>query len=67
MIIPIRCFTCNKLIANLHEEYKQLLLDGLSQKEALDKVGMKRMCCRRMFLGHVGISELLLKFEAPKR
>lgn len=25
MIIPIRCFTCNKVIADLWEEYEKLL------------------------------------------
>ncbi|ELA41043.1 uncharacterized protein VICG_01925 [Vittaforma corneae ATCC 50505] len=66
MIIPVRCFTCNKLIANVYEDYLQLLRDGMHPNQALNKIGMARICCRRMVLGHVDIADLLLKFENPK-
>jgi len=66
MIIPVRCFTCNKLIANAYEDYLQLVREGVHPGHALDKIGMSRICCRRMMLGHVDIADLLLKFENPK-
>jgi DNA-directed RNA polymerase I, II, and III subunit RPABC5 len=57
MIIPIRCFTCNKLIGDKWETkdkngYVDLLKKGLTEKEALDKLGLQRFCCRRMLLTH---------------
>jgi len=52
-IIHIRCFTCAKLIADKWETYQELIKNGDTNAEALDKIGLKRYCCRRMFLGHV--------------
>ena len=63
MIIPVRCFTCNKEISSRYEEYLKLRQKGLTACEALDKTGMTRICCRRMYLGHVDIAEQLLNFE----
>lgn len=57
MIIPIRCFTCNKLIADKWETYQQLIKDGATELIALNNIGFKRYCCRRMFLGHVDINQ----------
>ena len=39
MIIPIRCFSCGKPIAHLYAQYKTLVEEGATQKEALDKYG----------------------------
>jgi len=60
MSFPIRCFTCNKIISSFEEKYNQLIDSGSSKKDALDAIGMKRYCCRRMFLGHVNIIDQLL-------
>lgn len=60
MSFPIRCFTCNKIIACYEEKYNNLIDSGSSPKDALDTIGMKLYCCRRMFLGHVNIIDQLL-------
>ena len=76
MIIPIRCFTCGKLIAHLWESYEDELQKEYNkeknmkkrvyisipkndtvEKKALDKLGVHKYCCRRMFLGHVDLCE----------
>lgn len=66
MIIPIRCFTCNKIIGNKWETkdpkcpgYIDLLKQGLTEKEAMDKLGLDRFCCRRMILSHTDMAKLL--------
>jgi len=56
MIIPIRCFTCNKVIADKWEAYLKYIKNGSSEAEALDKLSIKRYCCRRMILGHVDVA-----------
>lgn len=56
MIIPIRCFSCAKVIADKWEAYLELIKNGTSEAEALDKLGFKRYCCRRMILTHVDIT-----------
>ena len=57
MIIPIRCFTCGKVCADKWESYIELLKKGSTEAEALDKLGFKRYCCRRMILTHVDIDQ----------
>jgi DNA-directed RNA polymerase I, II, and III subunit RPABC5 len=58
MLIPIRCFSCAKVIADKWELYNQLIKEGNTEKEALDKVGLIRYCCRRMFLGNVDVGQI---------
>ncbi|ORD96341.1 RPAB5 [Hepatospora eriocheir] len=67
MIIPVRCFTCGKEISSRFEEFTQLKESNMRAGEALDILGMKRYCCRRMFLGHVDLSERLLEFETTNK
>jgi len=63
MIIPIRCFTCGKPIAHLWEEFKKRVEKGEDTKKVLDELGVKRYCCRAVFLGHVDLIELVSKFK----
>lgn len=64
MIIPIRCFTCGKVIGNKWEKYLQYLDDNYDVADALDKLGMKRYCCRRMLISHVDLIEKLLLYNS---
>lgn len=52
MIIPIRCFTCGKPIAQDLEDYVKRIDKGENPKSILDSLGYSRYCCRRMFLTH---------------
>lgn len=63
MIIPIRCFSCGKPIAHLWEEYREQVEKGEDKKKALDSLGLKRYCCRAMFLGHVDLIDLNAHFK----
>ena len=63
MIIPVRCFTCNKEISSRYAQYLDQRRNGIAAATALDSLGMKRICCRRMYLGHVDIADQLLNFE----
>lgn len=63
MIIPIRCFSCNKVIANKWEKYKEMITNGVSPEIALNILGLKRYCCRRIFLSHVDIIDKLLLYD----
>lgn len=69
MIIPIRCFTCGKLVADKWEEFARRIKAGEPPGEVLDSLGLKRYCCRRMLLSHVEIIDEVLRFyeEAEKR
>ncbi len=67
MIIPIRCFTCNKVIGNKYDKYEQSLKEGKTEKEALDALCLRRYCCRRMILTHVNLIDKLLDYETLER
>lgn len=69
MIIPVRCFTCGKLIADKWEEFAARVKAGEDAGKVLDSLGVKRYCCRRMLLSHVEIIDDILRFyeEAAKR
>jgi DNA-directed RNA polymerase subunit N (RpoN/RPB10) len=61
MIIPVRCFTCGKVVGSAYDEYKASLAKGKKSKDALDATGLQRFCCRRMIISHVD----LIKDAAP--
>ena len=42
MIIPIRCFTCGKVIGNKWEAYLGLLQAEYQEGDALDALSLKR-------------------------
>jgi DNA-directed RNA polymerase subunit N len=62
MIIPIRCFTCGRLIADNWEEYSRRIRQGEDPAAVLNDMGLKRYCCRRMLLSHVEIIDDILQF-----
>lgn len=63
MIIPIRCFSCGKVIGDLYEKY----LEGIKSKQdpakVLDELGVKRYCCRRMLISHAELIDGVMKFN----
>lgn len=82
MIIPVRCFTCNQVIAQLWEKYQEQIqiqyikdnipenskkrfvdIDELEKKtlegKILDEMRIHKYCCRRMFLSHVDLCEII--------
>jgi DNA-directed RNA polymerase subunit N (RpoN/RPB10) len=75
MIIPVRCYSCGKVISNKYEAYlarvaeikkKENLpiedtilnvmnsnLEKTVEGRVMDELGLTRICCRKIFLGHV--------------
>ncbi|EIN08168.1 hypothetical protein PUNSTDRAFT_68558, partial [Punctularia strigosozonata HHB-11173 SS5] len=62
-IIPVRCFSCGKVIGDKWTRYIKLLEDEYSEGDALDELQLKRYCCRRMVLTHVDLIEKLLQYN----
>ncbi|KAI0151624.1 8 kDa subunit-domain-containing protein [Xylariaceae sp. FL1272] len=68
MIIPIRCFSCGKVTGDLWERYLKYIEDeDCTDGDAMDKLGLKRYCCRRMIMTHVDLIEKLLKYTPDGR
>mgnify|MGYP001160810464 CR=1 FL=1 len=80
MIIPVRCFTCGKVLADKYKYYKTELEkshNGKGEREdsiinvnarniqhtpegkLLDKLGLKRYCCRRAVLTHIDLIDVI--------
>jgi len=55
MMIPVRCFTCGYPIGHKWKEFEERVKKGEDPKKVLDSMGIKRYCCRRMFLSHVDL------------
>ena len=63
MLIPVKCFTCGKVIGNKEEEFSRLLKEKIDMKIILDKFKLDRFCCRRMFLGYENIEDKINMFS----
>lgn len=87
MIIPVRCFTCAKVLADKYEYYvrrckeleeihKEKQKTGFKESEnnielndqhydkairqqVFEELGLERICCRRMMLGHIDLIEII--------
>jgi len=75
MIIPIRCFTCGKVLADKWEYYKKEVakkqdgesvlnvnsktIQNTTEGKVLDELGLKRYCCRRMMISHVDLINII--------
>ena len=59
----MRCFTCNHAIGHMWQHYMEMRQteDG---KACLDNLNLKRICCRRMLLSHVPVTDDLIDFPA---
>jgi DNA-directed RNA polymerase subunit N len=63
MMIPVRCFTCGKVIGQLWEEYKKRVDEGEDAGKVMDELGLNRYCCRQVFLGNVDLIKEIDQFK----
>ncbi|MHA1966886.1 MAG: DNA-directed RNA polymerase subunit N [Candidatus Hodarchaeales archaeon] len=67
MMIPIRCYTCGKVIAHYYDDFLKGLKEGKEAHELLDSLELNRYCCRRMLITHVELIDNILIFSSPTR
>ena len=63
MIVPIRCISCGKVIADKWETYTKEVSGGKTPKKVLDELGVKRFCCRAVFLTNVDLIDDISRFK----
>jgi DNA-directed RNA polymerase subunit N len=60
MLIPIRCFSCNKVIGDKYEIYiMESKKPSKDNKEVLDELGLDRYCCRRHMITTVDLMDII--------
>lgn len=64
MIIPIRCMSCGKPVAHLWDQFRDRVNKGEKPGEVLTELGLKRYCCRTLFLTHRDALSEIAKFRS---
>lgn len=74
MIIPIRCFTCGRVMADIVDYYEKEKanieenknidplyknFDKIQTAEILNKLGLKRYCCRRNLIANIDMMDII--------
>jgi|TARA_B100001750_G_scaffold242006_1_gene254647 DNA-directed RNA polymerase subunit N len=62
VLVPVRCFTCGKLIADKYNDYQESIKAGKEPEKVLNELGIERYCCRRMLLTSVVTIDQLVPF-----
>jgi|TARA_B100002003_G_scaffold244652_2_gene271100 DNA-directed RNA polymerase subunit N len=55
--------SCGKPVGQLWEEYNERVEKGEDPKAVMDELGLKRYCCRGLFLGHVDLVDAAAAFK----
>ena len=64
MMIPVRCFTCGKVIAEHWDEFQMRTEEGEEDAgEVLDELGIQRHCCRRMMISHRDLVDVVAPYQ----
>jgi len=63
MMIPIRCMTCGRPIAQHWDTFRERLESGEVAKKILDDLGIKEYCCRSTLLTHVDYVKDVSEFK----
>ncbi len=66
MLIPVRCFSCGKVIAHLWDQYSERTNAGEDPGEVLTDLGIQRYCCRRMFVSHIDLIDDVAPFSVAR-
>lgn len=74
MIVPIRCFTCGKVMADICDYYERekakmeekkdidplyKSFDKIHTGKILDELGLKRYCCRRNLISNIDMMAII--------
>jgi DNA-directed RNA polymerase subunit N len=65
-MIPIRCFTCGKMIGDRFVDFESRVKAGEDAGKVLDELKIKRYCCRRMLISSVDLIDQVLPYYAQK-
>jgi len=55
--------SCGKPVGHLWEDYRKRVDAGEDGGKVMTELGLKRYCCRQMFLGHVDLLKDISQFK----
>ena len=58
-MIPIRCFSCGKVLANKYEKF----ITYEDKEQAYKDLGIERYCCKTILLTSIDTHDLLSGYE----
>ncbi|MEL0267485.1 MAG: DNA-directed RNA polymerase subunit N [Euryarchaeota archaeon] len=67
MLIPVRCWSCGKVVAHLYDQFKNAVDTGEDPSKVLDDIGLERYCCRRMYVGHIELIDEVSPFSIARQ
>jgi DNA-directed RNA polymerase subunit N len=63
-MVPVRCFTCGKVVGEHWEEFKSRTReDDENPEQVLDELGVERHCCRRMLVSHKDLVDVVAPYQ----
>ena len=63
MLVPVRCFSCNKIVGGTYEEFVERKENGEDPAKVMDDLGIKRYCCRKIYVSHLDLIDELLPYD----
>lgn len=66
-MVPIRCFSCGKLLADKWDSFKSRAANGEDPAKILDDLGIKRYCCRATMLSTVEFIDDVIRYAIYRR
>ena len=67
MLIPVRCWSCGKVVAHVYDQFKNAVDTGEDPSKVLDDLGIERYCCRRMYVGHIELIDEVAPFSIARQ
>lgn len=61
--MPTRCFTCGKVVSRHEEAYFTRVEAGEEAVKVLDDLGYRKRCCRRMFMTHASLDDIIMRYQ----
>ena len=67
MLIPIRCFSCNKPVSKHYLEFLKAKEQNKDLEKFFNDKKLERYCCKRMLLTHVDTYKIIKKDKSTLR
>lgn len=63
MIIPVRCYTCGKVMGDKWNIYQKKINEGKNHEEIFRELKVNRYCCKIILKSHVNLIDKILEYE----